>query len=228
MSQPAFSVEGVLDALAMQPRRGAGDGRAIMFIAARRKEGVTTAARAVARAAGPGAIYAIDLDLKRNAFARELANIEPLGPKIDGRLNAASFYSVRGPNGMLLPERAPAFSYHRVGRTRIYAGVFDPRLLPEGGRVVISSAPQYWDAARAGGAIAVVDAPALERSEIGLRLARNMDGVVLVVGSDRGAAPAAIAAKQALVDAGANLMGIVYAGASAPVIAIERLLRQAG
>jgi hypothetical protein len=228
VSEPAFSVEGVLDALAMQPRRGAGDGRAIMFIAARRKEGVTTAARAVAQAAGPGAIYAIDLDLKRNAFARELANIEPLGPKIDGRLNAASFYNVRGPNGMLLPERAPAFSYHRVGRTRIYAGVFDPRLLSEGGRVVISSAPHYWDAVRAGGAMAVVDAPALERSEIGLRVARNMDGVVLVVGSDRGAAPAAIAAKQGLIDAGANLMGIIYAGASAPVIAIERLMRQAG
>lgn len=228
MSEPAFSVEGVLDALAMQPRRGAGEGRAIMFIAARRKEGVTIAARAVAQAAGPGAIYAIDLDLKRNAFARELANIEPLGPKIDGRLNAASFYSIRGPNGILLPERAPAFAYHRVGRTRIYAGVFDPRMLPEGGRVVISSASHYWDAARAGGAMAVVDAPALERSEIGLRVARNMDGVVLIVGSDRGAAPAAIAAKQALVDAGANLMGIVYAGASAPVIAIERMLRQAG
>jgi hypothetical protein len=228
VSESAFSVEGVLDALAMQPRRGAGDGRAIMFIAARRKEGVTTAARAVAQAAGPGAIYAVDLDLKRNAFARELANIEPLGPKIDGRLNAASFYSVRGPNGIYLPERAPAFSYHRVGRTRIYAGVFDPRLLPEGGRVVISSAPHYWDAARAGGAMAVVDAPALERSEIGLRVARNMDGVVLVVGSDPGAAPAAIAAKEALINASANLMGIVYAGASAPVIAIERMLRQAG
>lgn len=228
MSEPAFSVEGVLDALAVQPRRGAGDGRAIMFIAARRGQGVTTAARAVAQAAGPGAIYAVDLDLKRNAFARELANIEPLGPKIDGRLNGACFYSVRGPNGIQLPERAPAFSYHRVGRSRIYAGVFDPRLLPEGGRVVISSAPHYWDAARAGSAMAIVDAPALERSDIGLRVARNMDGVVLVVGSDRGAAPAAIAAKDALVNAGANLMGIVYAGATAPVMAIERLLRQAG
>lgn len=228
MSDPAFSVEGVLDALAMQPRRGAGEGRAIMFVAARRKEGVTTAARAVAQASGPGAIYAIDLDLKRNAFARELANVEALGPKIDGRLNGATFYSVRGPNGMVLPEREPAFSYHRVGRTRIYAGVFDPRHLPQGGRVVISSAPHYWDSARAGGAMAIVDAPALERSEIGLRVARNMDGVVLVVGSDRGAAPAAIAAKDALVNAGANLMGIVYAGASAPVLKIERLLRQAG
>ena len=76
--------------------------------------------------------------------------------------------------------------------------------------------------------MAVVDAPALDRSEIGLRVARNMDGVVLVVGSDKGAAPAAIAAKEKLIEAGANLMGIVFAGATAPVMAIDRMLRQAG
>jgi hypothetical protein len=55
-----------------------------------------------------------------------------------------------------------------------------------------------------------------------------MDGVVLVVGGNKGAAPAAIAAKTALANAGANLIGLVYAGAAAPVIAIERMLRQAG
>ena len=37
-----------------------------------------------------------------------------------------------------------------------------------------------------------------------------------------------LAAKAALVEAGANLMGLVYSGAAAPVIAIERMLRQAG
>jgi hypothetical protein len=50
----------------------------------------------------------------------------------------------------------------------------------------------------------------------------------LVVGSGAGAAPAAIGAKAALVEAGANLIGLVYAGATAPVMAMERLLRQAG
>lgn len=226
--RPTFSVEGVLDALAMQPSRGAGNGRAIMLVSARRKEGVTTAACAVAHAAGPGAVYAIDLDLKRNAFARALSEGDGLGPQIEGRLNGFAFYSVRGPNSVLLPERRPAFSYHRVGRSRVYAGVFDARALPEGGRVVVSSAPHYWNEIRAGGAIAVVDAPALERSEIALRMARNMDAVVMVVGADAGAAPAAIAGKQALVAAGANVIGIVYAGATGPVMAIERLLRQAG
>jgi len=224
----AFSVEGVFAALAVQPRRSAGGGRAIMFVSARRYGGVTTAARAVALAAGPGAVYALDLDLKRNAFATALSEIEPLGPKIEGRLNGMTFYSVRGANSALLLEANPAFSFHRVGRSRICAGVFDAWLLPAGGRVVISSAPHYWDAVRAVGATAVVDAPALERSDLALRVARNMDAVVLVVGSEAGAAPAAMAAKDAIVAAGANLIGLVYSGATAPVMAIERLLRQAG
>jgi len=223
MSGPAFSVEGIFDALAMQPRRGGGPGRAIMFVAARRHEGVTTAARAVANAAGPGAVYAVDLDLKRNALAKALSADGELGPKIDGALNGVSFYSVRD-----LPKAPQSYFYHRVGRSRVYAGVFDLRALPSGARVGISAQPDYWNTARVGGAFVVVDAPALERSSIALRVAPHMDGVVLVVGSGKGAAPAALAAKAALVDVGANLMGLVYSGADAPVMAIERLLRQAG
>lgn len=226
MSEPAFSVEGILDALAAQPRRG--NGRAVMIVGARRKEGVTTIARAVAQAAGPHLVYAIDLDLKRNALARALAADGGLGAGVDGRINGASFYSLRGSQGVLVRETQPVFRYHRVGHLRVQAGVFDAQAMPPSARVVISSAPHYWDAVRESGAMTVVDAPALERSEIALRVARNMDGVVLVVGAAPGSAPAAVAAKDALTRAGANVIGLVYAGASAPVMAIDRLLRQAG
>jgi hypothetical protein len=228
MKQLGFSVDGVLDALNAQPQRSGGDGRAIMIISARSKEGVTSVARAVAEASGPGAVYGIDLDLKHNALARALMTRGALGPKMDGRVDGVSFYGVKAPTGAMIAERTPAFSLHRVGQTRMYAGLFDARALPHGGRVVISTAPHYWNALRASGAVAVVDAPALERSQVGLRVAAAMDGVVLVVGADAGAAPAAMAAKDALVNAGANLLGLVYAGATAPVMAIERLLRQAG
>jgi len=226
VSKPTFSVEGVLDALAMQPGRG--EGRAIMFVSGRRGVGVTTLAHAVTQAAGARMIFAIDLDLKRNALARTLAGGGRLGPALEGRVDGQKFYSVRGPQGALMQESTPAFSYHQVGGGHVYAGVFNARVLPPGGRVVVSSAPQYWDAVRLSGAMAVVDAPSLDRSQIALRVARNMDGVVLVVGGEPGDAPAATAAKDALTAAGANVMGLVYAGASAPVMAIDRLLRQAG
>ncbi len=225
---PAFSVDGVLDALKAQRTRATGGGRTLLLVSARRGEGVTIVARAVAEAAGPGAVYAVDLDLKRNGLAKALCETAPLGPKIDGRLDGVSFYSVRGPGNVAMREVTPAFSYHRVGRSLVHAGVFDARLLPRSARVAVSARPDYWNAARAGGATVIIDAPALERSQVALRVAAHMDGVVLVVGADAGAAPAAIAAKAALVNAGANMIGLVYAGADAPVMAMERLLRQAG
>ncbi len=227
MSAPSFSVDGVLDALAAQPRRGAGEGRAVMLVSARRGEGVTTASCAVARRFS-ASVYAIDLDLRRNAFARALSAEAPLGPKIDGRLNGKTFYALTSALGACLEEPSPAFSFHRVGHSRVFAGVFDTRVLPTAAKVTVSSAPDYWDTARAGGACVVIDAPALERSQIALRVARHMDGVVLVVADDAGAAPAALAAKAALVAAGANVIGLIYSGANTPVLAIDRAIRQAG
>jgi hypothetical protein len=173
-------------------------------------------------------VYAVDLDLKRNGLAKALCETSPLGSRIDGRFGGVSFYSVRGPGNMAMREVMPAFSYHRVGQTRIQAGVVDARLLPQRARVAVSGRPEYWNAARASGATMVIDAPALERSQVALRVAPHMDGVVLVVGADAGAAPVAIAAKAALVNAGANVIGLVYAGADAPVMAMERLFRLAG
>jgi Mrp family chromosome partitioning ATPase len=225
---PLFAVDGVLNALHAQRARVSGGGRAVLFVSARGGEGVSTVARAVAEAAGPSAVYAIDLDLKRNGLAKALSQSAPLGPKIDGRLGGVSFYTVRGAGNAPLREMTPAFSYHRVGRSLIFAGVFNARVLPRNARVAVSARPDYWNAARAGGATVVIDAPALDRSQVALRVAAHMDGVVLVVGADAGSAPAAIAAKTALVNAGANLIGLVYAGAPAPVMAMERLLREAG
>lgn len=226
--KPAFSVDGILSALELQPQRSPGGGRALMIVSAKRKEGVTTVASAVAQAAGPGAVFAVDLDMKRNGLGKALSEIDSLGAKVDGRLGGLSFYDVRASNGAPMREEAPAFSFHRVGNSRVYAGLFDARLLPSGAKVVVSSRADYWDAARSGGATVVIDAPALERGNVALKVARHMDGVVLVVGAEPGAAPAALAAKKALTEAGANVMGLVYAGATAPVMAMERLLRQAG
>lgn len=218
----SFSVAGVMDALRAQPAQG--PGRALMLIAAQHHAGNVALTAAVAGAAGPGAVYAIDLDLRRNALPQHFA---PLGPRIDGALNGRGFYAIVDKQGRPLAQAASYF-YHRVGRSRLYVGAFDGAAVPQGGRVLLSNAPDYWDAARAGGATVVVDAPALERSRVALRVARHMDGVVLLVGDAPGAAPAAMAAKTALREAGANLIGLVYAGASAPVMAIERVMRQAG
>jgi len=221
-----FPIAGVLDALDAAPRKSHGAGRAIMFIAAQRGLGVTTAVRTLAEAIGPGAVFAVDLDLYGNALAKLLAETGELGPRIDGALSGHLFYSIVGANGRIIPDAAPSYFFHRVGRARLYVGAYHARELSRGARIMVSAASDYWDAARAGGATVVVDAPALERSQVGLRVAQHMDGVVLVVGDGPGAAPAATAAKAQLEAAGANLLGLVYSGATAPVMAVERLLSQ--
>lgn len=221
----SFSVASICDALYAQPPRGPGKGRALMLVGAQPKLGVTLAARAVAEALGPGAVYAIDIDLRRNALAQSFAKDNALGPRIDGALNGVRFHGAIDAKGA--PLTPPPFGLHRVGRSRVYVGAIDGRALPAGARLVLSAGGEYWDAARAGGAATVLDAPALDRSKAALCVARHMDGVVLVVGAGEGAAPAAMAAKAALAKAGANIMGLIYAGASAPVLAIDRLTRQA-
>ncbi|HVY84249.1 MAG TPA: hypothetical protein VG943_03890 [Caulobacterales bacterium] len=228
MSADDFQLDAVLAAAQARPAKSPG-GRAIMFIAARRGEGVTTVAHAAAMAAAAkDTVYAIDLDLRRNALAR-LFNEDnpPLGPRIDAKLNGYYFHQIRASDGRSWLPMKPAFNFHRVGRSRVYVSVFDGRELPQGGKLSISGEPHYWNAARAGGATVIVDAPALERSRVGLKIAKHMDGVVLVVGPDEGAAPAAMAAKTEILAAGGTLLGIVYTQASAPVMAMHKLLPQA-
>ena len=220
------SIHPICDALFVQPRKSAGAGRALMLVGAQGAPSVTPLARATAEALGPGAVYAIDLDLRRNPLARAFAREHALGPRIDGVLSGARFHGAIDARKAVIP--APAFGFHRVGRTRIFVGAIDGRLLPAGARITLSSSPDYWNAARAGGAMSVVVAPALDQSKAALCVARHMDGVVLVVSDEKGAAPAGIAAKAALNKAGANVMGLIYVGAETPVLAFDRLLRQAG
>lgn len=228
MISPDVSVDLILDALHAQAPRSAGTGRAVMIVAARANEDAVGVARAVAYASTLGSVYAIDLDLRHNRLARSfLADGEAMGPRIDGALGGAVLWGVSNAAGRRVRDVSP-FAFHRVGRSHLYVGAFSPRAVPAGGSVSISSSPGYWDAVRAGGATAVVCAPALSQNEIALRVARHMDGVVLIVGSYAGSAPAALSAKNALDRAGTNVMGLVYAGVTAPVMAMERLRRQIG
>jgi hypothetical protein len=224
----SVDLNGVFNALDALPAKSFGGGRALMLVSARRGEGVTTLARAACEAPHTRPVFAIDLDVRRNDLARSIAAKHKLGVRVDGTLGDTSFCSAVDAAGQKLPALYKAFSYHRVADARVYVGAFDGREMPKGGQVMISSAGEYWDAVRAGGALAVVDAPALGWSKVGLRVARHMDGVVLVVSSDAGAAPAALAAKAELDRAGANVIGLIYTGADVSVPVLDKWMRQAG
>lgn len=213
----------VLEALRATPAKSRGGGRAIMFVSAR--DDVTEISRAAAEAAKVGNVYAIDLDLKRNALGRSFASKGKLGAPIDGRLSGISLCAITDAHGR--PTGADGFSYHRVGMSNVLVGAFDARSLPPGARMTLTADGDYWTALRASGATAIVNAPALETSQVALRVARHMDAIVLVVREMPGAAPVSIAAKDAIVAAGGNLIGLVYTDASPEAAVIDRITRKA-
>lgn len=221
MSDGAFA--GVLAAVRAVERRGPGEGQIVMLASARRGEGVSTVARdAAVEADAP--VLLIDLDLKQSPQAAYYAREKGLGPARDGRINGASFVRLLDAQGARVESYA--LTLHRVSSTQIHVSRFDVGAIPHGARMQISGDAAYWQALRGSGALVIVDAPALERSDLALRLAPHMDAVVLVVAADAGAAPPAMAARLKFAAAGANVVGLVFARASAPQMALWA--RQAG
>ncbi|MET0182468.1 MAG: hypothetical protein ABW199_06245 [Caulobacterales bacterium] len=222
MSAP---LAGVLAAARAAPRRFQGPGQVVMLIAARSGEGVSTVARGAAEDAG-APVLLVDLDIKRSTHARYFSAHGGLGAPVDLHMNGLAFYRARDKAGRIVVERAVKKRRTHSGNVDVTA--FDPSALPKDARLQVGGDPAYWDALRAAGVFALVDAPALDRAPWAAKLARHMDSVVLVVSGEAGAAPAAIAAREALTEAGANVIGIVFARASAPVAAIDKFMRQVG
>ena len=213
-----LALDAVFETLRAQPARTPGMGRALMFIAARDDdETLTQAAMAAAEQAEQGTVFVFDLDLRRNALARAFATRSNLGPRADAALGGANLCGAVDAAGAPIAGAELALGFHRVGESEVVVAVIDGKKWPAQSRLVISAAVDYWNAGRLGGATMIVAAPALEKSRVGLRVAAHMDGVVLLVNSDPGAAPAARQAKADLVAAGANVMGLIYANARAPV-----------
>jgi hypothetical protein len=186
-----------------------------MFISALPGEGTSALVRQASREWPAHA--AIDLDLRRNNLARTLvAEGATLGPPMRMSVGMGALFEAVDAHRRVWALDKPIFAFHCVNETDFSVGVFHPKNLPTGAQVRVCDVPRFWDSARELGTTMLVDAPALARSKVGHVIAKRMDGVVLVVGDREGAAPAAIAARQALIAAGANLLGLIYAAASAP------------
>ena len=215
------SPAGILGAARLAAKRAPREGLLVMLVAARRGEGVSTVARDAASEAG-APVLLIDLDMKRNPQARYFAEHGGLGPARDARMGAKLLARVVDASGA---PTAMGLSFRKVNGREIHVSALDA---PQGSRVQISRDPGYWQALRAAGANVLVDAPSFDRGDLALKLAPFMDAVVLVVAAHAGAAPPAMAARAALAEAGAHVSGLVFARASKPVMALDRLTRLAG
>jgi Mrp family chromosome partitioning ATPase len=198
-----------------------------MVASARRGEGASTVARGIAEAGVNGIALLLDLDLARNGQYRFFqeegeAHGARLSEAIDGRLKGQSLYRIVGPDGRLRPEPRSAMVYHRLGRSKLFVACFDATAIGSDERLQIPAGPAYWQALRGSCELAVVDAPALERSRVGLSVCQHMDGVVIVASGRDGSATATLGLKTELEAAGALVLGVVYTRADGMALSLER------
>jgi hypothetical protein len=189
-----------------------GSGAAVMFVGARRSDGVSDCARAFAqlcttRASRP--VWLLDLDLFGGHQFASLGGDDggwsgpfdmtfgqapfwrALPRSVDGRMGEGIVVSYRSPDGRLFVSRARRDA-----------------LMP-GQSLQVAAAPDYWRAVRQSVEMTIVDAPPLERSRAGLAIAADMDGVVLVVDAERGDARDAIEMRDEVLSRGARCLGVV-------------------
>jgi Mrp family chromosome partitioning ATPase len=203
-------------------------GKRVLFISALRREGVSTLVRRCADIIAlrtPRAAVLVDLDLLRDSqFKHYRQSSAPLQALADGRLKGAAFFRAITMDGRELPDETVRLKMARVGLQKLFVTHVDSAGLTPDVRLQVLNTPDYWDALRAGADIGLVDAPALERSRVGLTVAHHMDGVVIVASAAQGAVNPTLALKDELDARGANVLGVIYTHANEGAHRIERWL----
>ena len=168
-------------------------GRAIQFVSARTGEGVSTVARAFARAAaarsGGRGVWLVELDVLAQAQFEAFADgaYGELGEPVRGSPDDSAFFQVVPPvteAGVRPPPPGDWLEAWPVRGERFWITRFRSERLRPGQSVRLTGGADYWDALKAYADLIVVDAPAAERSRAAAATAPHMDATVLVVGAD--------------------------------------------
>ncbi len=195
----------------LRPQQGA---RTVMFVAARSGEGTSSMAASFALMAAEHAertAWLVDLELTRNAaftaFETGFASggARP-GRAYDAALGCAPMYE-------LMPAAqggtAKLLTAHPVTGTRLLVTRFRTGRVARGQTVRLRSQPGWWRALRRSTDWIVVDAPALDRSDVALDVASEADGVVLVVQAESTGAEEVAEAQLAIESRGGYVIGVV-------------------
>ena len=197
-----------------------GRARVIQFIAARDEEGTSTIAREFALYAARVAqrrVWLVDLDLMGQTQAACIgavpARFGPLGAPTSASPDGSSFFTVqpplKRPDGRPWPDSRYLFA-QSAGGPGLWVTSFRQDGLKGRQSVHVLPTGDYWNALRRHAELIVVDAPAAERSQAGLTVARFMDDVVLVVAADEADHNAPGQLRDALSEAGAHCAGLFF------------------
>lgn len=198
----------------------AGRARIIQVVAARRGEGTSTVARELAffaaRRAGRS-VWLVDLDLldspQHAAIADEAERYGLMGQPAAASPDGSSFFSVQpasaGADGKPWPD-ARFLAAHRVGAARWWVTRFRREVLRGRQQVHILPDGDYWSALRRFADLIVVDCPSLDRSQAAMTVAPFMDQTLMVVAADEPDVRAPAFARDALIGAGADVVGLFF------------------
>lgn len=197
-----------------------GRARTVQLVAARRGEGVSTLARALAQVAAHRAgksVWLIDLDLMASAqhaaLKADASLYGELGPPLAASPDGSMFFTVQPPSLTADGRATPDASYlnaYQVGTARWWVTRFRREALSGTQEVQVLPNRDYWNALRKHADLIIVDCPSIDRSQAALTVAPNMDQTVLVVSADEADVKAPALLRNSLTAAGANVAGLFF------------------
>ena len=193
-----------------------GAGAAVMFMGARRGDGVSAISRSFAQLSAARAarsVWLLDLDFFSDGQFAALGGASgSFGGPFDMTFNRMPFWkaSPRANDGS---QGEGAVVGYRTTTEKLFVSRFSKGALQGDQKLQVAPAPDYWRAVRSSVDMTVVDAPALEHSRAGLALVADMDGVVLVIDNNNGDVRDAIEMRDEVVGRGGRCLGIVVSGA---------------
>jgi Mrp family chromosome partitioning ATPase len=198
-----------------------GAGAAVMFMGARRGDGISTIARNFAELSAARAarsVWLLDLDFFADAQFQALGGASGrFGGPFDMTFGKMPFWraSPRAADGS---QGEGAVVGYRSNVSKLFVSRFNKTALSPDQKLQVAPAPEYWRAVRNHVDLTIVDAPALEQSRAGLALVADMDGVVLVIDAENGDVRDAIEMRDEVLGRGGRCIGIVVseAGRKAP------------
>jgi Mrp family chromosome partitioning ATPase len=213
MSNVQEQMQGVWSAVAAAT---GGAGAAVMFMGARRGDGVSDIARSFAQLSASRAarsVWLLDLDFFADSQFDALGGASGRfsGP-FDMTFGRMPFWKA-SPRAQDGSQGEGAVVGYRTTTDKLFVSHFSKSALRGEQKLQVAPAPDYWRAVRNSVDMTVVDAPALEHSRAGLALVADMDGVILVIDNDHGDVRDAIEMRDEVIGRGGRCLGIVVSGA---------------
>jgi Mrp family chromosome partitioning ATPase len=197
-----------------------GAGAAVMFMGARRHDGISTVARNFAQLSAtraPRSVWLLDLDFFSGGQFEALGGGNGhFGGPFDMTFGKMPFWSAspRAPDGS---QGEGAVVGYRSQTDKLFVSRFHKSVLGPEQKLQVAPAPDYWRAVRQHVDLTIVDAPALEHSRAGLALVADMDGVVLVIDAENGDVRDAMEMRDEIMGRGGQCLGIVVSEAARKV-----------